>query len=354
MVKSNILYYPNFEPDPFWLKNMLLFFDSIGRIMPKDYDYSPSYQISELLDMDPNCLDDIEPKEKFVKMNSEHLDRFEKAFKIINPNPKNKRKFKLSIDNENRVSCKGYSFLHSSKFCERIKQLLYDYELIFDKKIPNIDKNLFLIEDTASNLILSYLADNLANNYGLNTVTDHSMDYAMQLLNSLNINKGNIANGVLASSIIKVYIPKDLSKLPINDYFEIRDQFSDIRGLFNRTITEMSLINRLDKIEDADVLNARAKQISNEFIEQYTEFQKNYFKKQFVRFTPIIIGNIFAISAAAINQVPLAIGSSVSSFIIQVVQELSVETENPNSKLFKLMSGIEKEIFYREEIKNLI
>lgn len=354
MVKSKILYYPNFEPDPKWLRGMLLFFDSIGRILPKDIDYTPSPQIAELLKVEPNCLEDIRPEKKFVEMDGSHLGRFENAFRMINPNPDGKKKFEITFDKKGDMSCKGHVFLHSSKYSEEIKRMLIQYKLILDIEPPGKDKGFRIVDDTASNLILSYLADRLANNYGLNTVTDKSMDYAMQLLNSLNISRSAISNGILASSIITVYVPEELFFIKADSFQEIRNEFADLRPLFYKTISEISLLNRLEKIEDAETLKSKAEEISNDFLNEYDIFQKKVLKRQFKRFSPIIVGNLISLYAATIDQKEISIGSSIASLAIQGIQEISSTPSNPKSKLFKLMTGMENEIFYRDVIDNLI
>ncbi|NVM56794.1 MAG: hypothetical protein HWN51_01550, partial [Desulfobacterales bacterium] len=190
MPKFEALYYPTFEPPAIWLRSFLLFFDKIRTIVPDDVDFKLSEEISRLVDLIPDVFETVSVEEQDVDVDELNLRRMRSAFQIIGKRePKaNREEIKIIIDKDGSVRIAGHTFLHDRKMSGKVRALLEKFGLIR----PELDgiaevigaQNFSIVNENASDLIVSQVADRVAKRYGWNTVTDRKIDFTVNALNA--------------------------------------------------------------------------------------------------------------------------------------------------------------------------
>lgn len=83
MPQFEILYYPGFEPSKYWLRSYLLFWDKVNTIIPTDVDFEFSKEVMEIVDLDPDGLGILAPKEEDIVLNESSIKRLDRAFKVL-------------------------------------------------------------------------------------------------------------------------------------------------------------------------------------------------------------------------------------------------------------------------------
>lgn len=355
---SKILYYPSFEPNSKWLRGILLLFDRVVRIIPKDIDYTPSQGISEILDLFPDALKDIHPTKYDIEMKDTELQRMEKMFKFVSEKKKLEReKIEAYIFKNSEISFKDHVFLHPEKVSEEVFDLLKKYGLmLFNGENPfesyGISIESLIVNEKASNLILSCLADRMSKRYGLNTITDQSLGFTFSSLNAFDIQSGT-PNGMLASSIFKIMIPEEICFVDIDKYGEIREKYSELRPLFHKTILELSDLSRLEYINDSSELKERINEATKDFSEEFEEFQKSKFQRQVKRWIPISLGGLFSIFGAVAGSTLLVGCSTTASVAIQIIQEVAL-SKGREKDIFRLLSGLRKDILKTTDVSKFV
>jgi hypothetical protein len=134
MTAYNLLYYPDFEPNPAWLRRVLLLADSVTRIVPNDVRLKDSDDLLALQDSSPGCLDQISPEDRDITIESDRLPRLKKAFAFLGRSKVRPPKgtVTISISRDGGVSVDGHVFLHNAKISPAIHDALLRNGLIMD------------------------------------------------------------------------------------------------------------------------------------------------------------------------------------------------------------------------------
>jgi hypothetical protein len=215
MENYNVLYYPHFQPSTRWLRAILLFTDSVTRIVPKDVVPEDSEELKELIQEIPDCVKSIAPNDSDIDIDDRSMQRMNKAFRQIAENVSSIKhgKVNLWIDGD-RISVGGYTFLHERKVSERIRNALLENKLL-DPKLQGIvtdsrTDETYLVPIQASNLILSHIADCIARRTGLDAVTDENLSFILNALNDMEVSLGRptgATEGSLLSAIASINVP---------------------------------------------------------------------------------------------------------------------------------------------------
>lgn len=247
MATFEALYYPSFEPSAKWLRSFLLFFDKVNSIVPDDANFTPSRPIAEIIDSVPNAFGTISPRKEDIVVDDVNLSRMRKAFKVIKSLRYNSEVKRIEITvGEEGVRIAGQVFLHDSKMSQSVRDLLKEFELIDPDLEPLAEsigvRDFTLVDETAGDLIVSHVADNIGRRYGLNTITDRRLDFIVTALNAMESKSILEPESLLACSIINVLIPQEIQNISTNQYKQIRDAYSDIRVLFQRVVIELASV----------------------------------------------------------------------------------------------------------------
>jgi len=364
MPKFEALYYPNFEPPIDWLRSFLLFFDRIRTIVPKEMDFEPSKEISEISDIIPRAFETVSPKEKHIDLDYDNLVRLRKAFQIIKEKePKTKhKKIEIQIDKEGRTQIMGYSFIHNTKISREVYSLLKEFGFMRSELKNSFVKCAFgigsfsIVNESASDLIVSHIADRLARDYGWNTVTDRKIDFTVNALNAFEYRSLKDPRSTLICSIINCEIPQEIQNVKLDRYKEIRDAYSDIRESFHRVIIELSDLYRLETIEDGQVLHERITEITSEFHSEIEELKNSNLGRKVKRWAPIGIGGISSIIGEIFGGPVVGVSIASVSILTKVVQKF-VDLKDPRSErdeIYRLIAKMQKDIIKASEVRKLI
>lgn len=357
--KIEAIYYPLFEPPINWLKTFLLFYDCIRSIVPKDAEFSFSEDIKRLLDYSPESFSFISPSMEDIQIDEIRIDLLERAFLQISQKTKRKNIREIYIWIENGgISIKGYSFLHQNKITKEIKELLEKYNLIdrITSKIFSNEKNYLVVKEEACDLIISNVAYNLSKKYGYPSLTDKELFYSFNSISRLSSLMPTDRKNYLASSVINLWVPEELSSLDIHKYITLRNAFMDLREPFHSFIKNIHDLYALETIESLNVLRERIEALSQEINREYQKFKKTKFIRRFKRWTPIAIGSIFTLAGAAFQDKSIAITSAAVSIAIQVLNESPfLKTKHDQrTELYDLLASLEQKILDKSNIDNYI
>jgi hypothetical protein len=355
MNEYTLLYYPDFHPDSVWLRRVLLLSDNVTRIVPSDVDLRDPEELCALQESIPDCVRKIAPQEHDVRIESQNLPRLAKAFSLLaRSRPKRSRKkIEITISNGS-MSISGHVFLHSAKISPVIHEELNRHRLIID----GFGEGGFLVVDeAASHLILSAIAENISRRTGFDSITDKPIPFALNALNGLGVSGASPADaeGSLLSSLASVLIPAGVGSLDQRRYRLLRESCASIRGAFKGLTAELARINRLDRIEDPRVLREQVAIATQEFVREYQNFRKTRYARGFKSWAPLYIGGLMSIASALVAP-PVAAGIAGASLVVQLVQKkLESPSDQPGrERVFNMLAGLQKDIVKRSGIKQLI
>ena len=78
-----VLYYPDFEPDPTWLRRILMVCDGVIRIVPTDVILDDPDDVKRLQDAVEGGLDRISPEAGDTAVEYADRDRLSKSFRAL-------------------------------------------------------------------------------------------------------------------------------------------------------------------------------------------------------------------------------------------------------------------------------
>lgn len=350
-----LLYYPDFHPDSVWLRRVLLLSDSVTRIVPTDVELDDPDELRALQGSIPNCLRAISPEERDVMIESQNLPRLARAFAFLAraEGKRSKKKITITISGGS-MSIAGHVFLHTAKISPVIHEELQRHRLI----LKGFGQGDFLaVDEGASHLILSAIAENISRRTGFDTITDKPVPFALNALNGLGVGGTGPTNaeGALLSSLATVLIPASVGSLERDKYRILRESYAGIRGAFKELTAELARINRLERIDDLQALKEQVEVATEEFVKQYQTFRKTRYARGFKSWAPLYIGGLLSMASALVAP-PVAVGIAGASLGIQVLQKrLEGPSDRPGrERVFNMLAALQKDIFKRSGVKQLI
>lgn len=358
-----VLYYPNFFPTEKWLRSNLLFFDSVQTIIPDDVTYKVPINISRFTNQNPKTFETISPVEKDKINDADSIRHIEAAFKIIS---RNKEVHDKKIIITSRGSkFEGHSYLHDSKMSEKIYELLEKYDLIFARYEEvdkygfgpkNTDGKFSIVNRDASDIIVSYVADKIGYRTGLPTITDINFNFVFNSLDDFGYQSNLDPKSVLANSLIQCSIPKDIQKINLSQYSDIRQNFAGVRKLFPGLIDILINEKNLDRIHDKDELIDKISGIKSEFDLELQEANKLSLKQGVKDWGPFTVGSLITLGAAVFNRPELLIPSAVSTISMNAIQMgyERIRVQDRKKQSLKLIGKMQKEIIRAKFVKDYL
>jgi hypothetical protein len=355
-----LLYYPDFSPDPAWLRRILLLADQVARIVPNDVDPGDPEDLLAMQERIPDCLSTISPEPEDVALESDGLPRLSKAFAYLAESRGSRSAKQIEITfSGGDVSIAGHVFLHDSKLSSVVRSELRSKGLVIDELSELYGQDGFLVvHEGASDLILAGVAANIARRVGLDAITDKPLPFALNALNVLNVGRREAtgsAEGALLASLTSVLIPAQVSVMDLRDYRDLRESYAEIRGAFRAMTAELSSIHRLSRISDPEQLQRQVEVTAREFFEQYRAYRKSRFARAFKKWTPLSVGGLLSIVGTIVSP-PAALAIAGVSVGIQIVErqlESGSGRANPE-RTFHMLAGLRRDIIRRSGIKDLI
>jgi hypothetical protein len=361
MNEYSLLYYPGFHPNPIWLRRVLLLTDNVTRVVPTDVPVSDPEDLLALREAMPECLRSISPVETDITIADHEMPRLARAFAFLaaSRSEASKRTVEISISKNGSISILGYMFLHQDKVSPKILEELRRTKLIFEGPDRHTEFGGFLVVDeNASNLILSGLAENISRRMGLDTVTDKPISFALNSLNSLDVVRtapSDGAQGLLLSSLASILVPLEVADLSPRDYRNLRDAYSSIRTTFKGLTVQLTQINRLNRIDDPKHLRDHVKTTASDFFNEYQDFRKTRYARGFKKWAPLYVTGLLSIVAAVDPRIA-PLGVAGASLVIQIVQrKLDSSTVQPRDEhVFHMLAGMRKDIIRLSGVKQIV
>jgi hypothetical protein len=362
MTNYTLLYYPDFHPDSVWLRKILLLADNLVKIVPAEVrDLDDSDDLLALQESIPGCLSAISPDEHDVSIESEDMPRLKKAFALLRESRGRggEREVKINISKDGSVSIAGHVFLHSAKVSPFIYEELSRNALLFsgaEKLVRRFsDQQFLVVQEAASDLILSAIAENISRRKGLDAITDKPTPFAVKALNDLgHLGTSGGVEGLVLSSLASVLIPTEVSTVTPNKYREIRESYAPIRGAFKELTETLARTNRLHRIQNPQELRDAVQGTAQQFVREYDTFRKSRSAQRFKEWAPLYVTGLLGIAGSIVSP-HVAFEIAGTSFGIQVIQKIidGSTDQSTRGRVFNMLAGIEKNIVRQSGIKKL-
>jgi hypothetical protein len=265
----------------------------------------------------------------------------------------------VQISQTGSISIFGHVFLHSSKVSPAIHKELRRNKLIIKEleTLPGAEGFLVVDED-ASDLILSGIAGNISRRTGFDAITDKPIPFALNALNNLGVAQAPASNpveGALLASLASILIPSEVATLRPSHYRNLRESFGSIRIAFKELTAELTRINRLNRIQDPQFLRDKVQVTAGEFFKEYRAFRRSRYARAFKKWVPMYVGGLLSMVMTVVAP-PVALGIAGASFGIQIIQK---GLEGPadqlgRERIFNMLAGIRKNIIRTSGIKEII
>lgn len=341
--------------------------DDVVRIVPQDVDAADPDELLELQDSVPGCLRAMSPEEPDVAIETDDMPRLAKAFAVLARSRRrhSKKKIAIEISRSGSISIVGHVFLHHAKVSRAIHEELRRHGLLIEGLSDELRRNglsgakgFLVVDEDASNLILSGIAGNISRRTGLDAITDKPIPFALNALNNLGLARpltSEPAEGALLSSLTSLLIPSDVATFKPDEYRNLRESYVEVRNAFKGLTAELARINRLNRIEDPKIFGEQVEATAREFLQQYQAFRKSRYARGFKKWTPLYVGGL--LSAVMTVVAPhVALGIAGASVGIQVIQKkLEAPADNAEGeRIFNMLAGMRKDIIRRSGIKEII
>lgn len=303
MRKSEALYYPSVEPPIAWLKSAALLFDTVMSFVPADSDDTLSDELRTFAEA-TNAWVPYRPTESTALLVDVPTERLDKAFaRIAEKKPRaagGGSELEFIIDGP-MTSIKNHVFVHGTKLSRPVRDCLQAHGLMlpedFAKGFTSGD---WLVVDTqASGLILSYIADRLAEKKGWTSITDNEGCYVFTALQRTEQVAGPAeADDQLARLLVTNLVPDIIEALPLETYCELRERYKPLRERLALFIHDALLENRLKHIGDPEELRHAMDEYVKDLRNEVLAFRDSTFGAMFRKWGPFSLGSIVSLGAA--------------------------------------------------------
>jgi hypothetical protein len=246
------------------------------------------------------------------------VDKLDKAFDAIateRTRTLGRVKFQL-VRRGAQYRVKDHVFMHGSKLSPLVRERLDVHGLMLPKGIAETHKkgDWWLVNERASDLVLSCIADRLAARQGWTSITDSKGCHAFNDLDWKEASAGTRqAEDQLARMVVTDLVPDVIDRLPIEKYVELRHRYEPIRALLAPFVNEVLVEKRLSRIGDAAELRREVDHCVKDLKKEIENFRKSAFGRTLRRWGPFSLGAFVTVASGVFGQawaLPLA-GASV-------------------------------------------
>jgi hypothetical protein len=159
-------------------------------------------------------------------------------------------------------------------------------------------RDVLVVDERASTLVLSYIADRLAAGRGWTSITDNEAGYVFNTLQLTEPGVGsNEAEGQLVRVLVTDLVPDIIETLSLDTYCELRQRYEPIREQLARFINDVVLENRLRSIGDAAELRQAVDDCVKDLRQEVLNFRTSTFGSVFRKWGPFSLGSLAAMVA---------------------------------------------------------
>ena len=348
MNKWTALYYPEVEPPARWLRSAALFFDTVTSFVPAESGDTLSDELRKFEDATGAWIPYI-PSESTASLVDVPVDKLDDAFIAIAAEREGTPE-KLQVNIEFRggeIHVKDHAFMHGSKLSPLVRERLCAHGLM----LPDLSQSLqigdwWIVDERASDLVLSHIADKLAANKGWTTITDNESCYAFTSLDRGEAVSGQkVAEDELARLLVTELVPETVDALPIKKYVELRHRYEPIREQLISFVDEATTENRLKDIGDPLELRQALQEYVKDLTKEIQNFKESGFGRNFRKWGTFTLGSFVTITAA-LAAPDLALPLAGVSILVGAVDRAGwLEQEvTRRSEMVRLVASARKDI----------
>jgi hypothetical protein len=361
VTKFDALYYPDMEPPQAWLRSFSLFFDTIRSVVPEDNGERLSPELREFAASIPNAYETV-TLESVKHTRKDDLSRIEKAFAIISKErgrkKRGERELIFEIDQDDgSLSIRDHVFLHNDKISPRVRRLLRRHELIPLWDLTELvgPEDYSVVDERASNIILSDIASRLARRKGWSSITDQDLEFSIIALEGVR-ESAAATTDALASAIISLEIPEEIQRIKLKKYKEFRDAYVDVRKPFQELVVKLNQVYRLGGITNREDLRDRVKDACSDFDSEVHKFRTTRLSRKFTRWIPIGIGSLARLVGTALPVPVVAIPSAFLSIIFQLIDKKASFEPSPadGREVYQMIACMRRDILEAADVRRLL
>jgi len=356
------LSYPHMAPPLDWLMVQLLFYDEIKTIVPASEISDLPITHRRFYDSVGQAVSFIQPENESIWASEEETKRLIKGFEQIR-RVTTFNHDKLSVVIDKKTYCqriKDCAFLHATKTSPAICDALIDLGLM--PRVPEeiavffVGKEQWLVmEENSADLLMGHLSNAVCKRYGYYPITYKGMPFILNSLNDIQASFVPDSQTMLASAIINLEFPFELSQLSQTKYNEIRKAYADIRIPFHELVNQLSEINRLNQIGDPKELEERIHNVVTEFDLEYMKFKNSALLKNIQEWTPLTAAGLLTIIASTTLTFPWNLIIAGGSISISVIDKIAAgKKDASNTNLLNRLTSLEKDIIHKADIQFLL
>lgn len=351
-----VLYYPDYDPEPEWLRSQLLLVDQVIRIVPESAEHVDPDYIKELKAYLPGCITELSPESRHTQFTKEQLEILDKLFSQFKPTDFKAATVGMMVHTDGTVEFPGIAGLHESKMSAEIRELLLQHKLV----LPGTGDKLgrrghHLTDQRATSLILSGIADRLAIEQGLDTITSDETSALLNSLAALGVTRANEgkAEGELMAAIVTMNVPMKAGKLDIKKYLDIRKSFDEIRPAFRLLVRELTIDHRLDRTEDINVRAERIQELAASLYKEVRKQSETKVSQTIAKWAPLTAGGLITVATGFVNP-GVAAGLAALGVGFQVFEKVNQKPESNVDKCCRMLSDLRQTIFESDLPRQLL
>lgn len=364
-----LLYYPDFYPDPTWLRSILLLTEGITRIVPRDVVLDDPESLREIAG-DLGALTKIAPTENHLSPFGNSFEWLNRALALIGRGSCLNKEggVRISISpSGSSVEFRDRVLLYDGKVSDIVRCLLEQNGLI-DHAAQRLSDNLcgregaIIVRKEAANAVLSFIADSIARDLGYTTITNEPLDFAMNSLTGFEVPihaPAGASEGMLASAFASVLVPREVGQIRFSDYKLLRQYSSDLRVAFGAFVQKCHDSCRLDRTESTATLQQQVLDTAKTIEREFEKFQRVTSRAlSFVRdWWPIgISGLIYCAKDFVPPEIALSTqGASAATLGIKFFEKVfKISTDENKKAVFNLAAELGTNILALPRVSQLL
>lgn len=314
--------YPDFEPNHTWLRQMLLFVDEIYRIVPTRHPLDDSDDLKRLIELSDGAIQTCEPS-PYIEITPNQARLFGTALdqpRFLRVAQSKKMVFIIGPGGEQEV--RDWEFLHVDKLGSAVRRALGKRDML--RWSPHDEWQ--LVPRGVGNLVVGMLADKVAERRGFDAVTDQPLAFALNSLNQCSDRQSQKIEGIIASTVASVHVPKDIALLTTKQYVELRKRHSKVRSEFAKMVRELKEAQRMSASLSPADFRDRLDGIVEHVGSEVKRFRDSKAASKFNEWVPFALTSLVPIAATlAFGSLP-GVAAGVFSFSVNTIAKLTKKT----------------------------
>ena len=217
----------------------------------------------------------------------------------------------------------GWEFLHVDKIGAKVDRELRSRKMLRPYPLQDCWQ---MVPQGIGNLVLGMLADQVAQKRGFDAVTDQPLAFALNSLNQCSDTSSPLIEGIIASTVASVHVPKDIGLLSVEEYVELRKRHADVRSEFAKMVRELKDSQRMSQKILQNDFRDRLDGIVEHVGSEVKRFRGSKAASKFNEWIPFTLTSVVPVAATvAFGPLP-GIATGAFSFAINAIAKLTKKT----------------------------